>query len=88
MHLNMWLVRPKEGRLFLPLTDCPLTNPCHCRRGKRQSPVYAKAERLSRTRWLCASPGIFYQGDITPAAWEQVQKELSRLRAGKPAALP
>jgi len=87
MHLNMWLVRPKEGETVLAFNRLPVDEPLSLQAGgKGKALSMLKQNGYPVPDGCVLLPESFTQGDITPAAWEQVQKELSRLRAGKPAA--
>jgi pyruvate,water dikinase len=84
MRLNAWLIRPSEGEVVFAFNRLPMEEPYASRAG-------GKGKSLAKMKQEGVFPvpdgsvilsTAFVNGDLTPDAWQQVQKELTRLRNG------
>ncbi len=70
MHLNMWLVRPKEGETVLAFNRLPVDEPLSLQAGgKGKALSMLKQNGYPVPDGCVLLPESFTQGDITPAAW-------------------
>ena len=84
MRLNAWLIRPREGEVVFAFNRLPMEESYATRAG-------GKGKSLAKMKQEGVFPvpdgsvilsSAFVNGELTPEAWQQVQKELARLRKG------
>ncbi len=84
MRLNAWLICPRDGELVFAFDRFPMDEPYASQAG-------GKGKSLAKMKQEGVFPvpdgsvilsSAFTNGELTSIAWQQVQKELARLRKG------
>ena len=82
MRLNGWLIRPRAGEVVFAFNRLPMIEPYATQAGgKGKSLAKMKQEGVFPVPDGCVVlSSAFTNGDLTAEGWQQVQKELARLR--------